>query len=86
MPREALPEPWLSFLRDLDQALTRDDGERPTELHCVGGFAVVQAYGIQRATADIDVVGVAPYGSGRRLIELAGKGRSCNASTRSTWM
>jgi len=44
-----------------------------TELHCIGGFAVVQAYGLQRSTADIDVIAVVPHGSSQRLIELAGK-------------
>ncbi len=44
-----------------------------TELHCIGGFAVVQAYGLERSTADIDVISEVPYGSNQRLIELAGK-------------
>lgn len=51
MPLSAPVEPWLSYLNALDAAL----GE-VTELHCVGGFAVVHAYGLERATADIDVI------------------------------
>ncbi len=43
------------------------------ELHCLGGFAAVQAYGLQRATSDIDVISVVPFDSSARLVELAGK-------------
>lgn len=68
MRPDAPTEPWLSFLNDLDREI-----EDPAELHCIGGFAAVQAYGLQRATADIDVIAVVPYGSGQRLIEIAGK-------------
>ena len=65
---KAPAEPWLSFLNDLDAQL-----EEVTDLHCIGGFAIVQAYGLERATADIDVLSVTPYHSGSRLVELAGK-------------
>ena len=54
--------------KDLDAAL-----DEQTELHCIGGFAIVQAYGLGRATADIDVLSVVPCSSGARLLELAGK-------------
>jgi hypothetical protein len=39
----------------------------------MGGFAVVQAYGLERSTADIDVIGVVPYASTVALGDLAGK-------------
>ncbi len=61
-------EPWLSFLNDVDAQLTNE-----TVLHCMGGFAVVQAYGLERATADIDVIAVLPHSSSTFLMELAGK-------------
>ena len=51
MPSDALHEPWLSFLRDLDKQLAS-----PTELHCFGGFVVAEYYGLMRATADIDIL------------------------------
>jgi hypothetical protein len=51
MPTDLLHEPWRSFLRDLDQLLTR-----PTELHCLGGFVVAECYGLSRPTADIDIL------------------------------
>ncbi|MCX6595547.1 MAG: DUF6036 family nucleotidyltransferase [Acidobacteria bacterium] len=67
-PSGAPVEPWLSFLKDLDDRLTEE-----TTLHCLGGFAVVQAYGLERATADIDVIAVLPYGTASQLMEHAGK-------------
>jgi hypothetical protein len=51
MPSDLLPEPWRSFLRDLDTQLVG-----PTELHCFGGFVVAQCYGLMRPTADIDIL------------------------------
>jgi hypothetical protein len=75
MPPDVLGEPWLSFLNDLDSKL-----EEPTEFHCMGGFAVVQAYGLRRSTADIDVLSVVPYSSSARLLELAGKESSLRAT------
>lgn len=74
MPPEPAPhpgtsvEPWRSFLKDLDDQLTEE-----TILHCMGGFAVVQAYGLARSTADIDGIAVLPYGKASQLVELAGK-------------
>jgi hypothetical protein len=68
-PNPAAPvEPWYSFLKDLDDRLTEE-----TILHCMGGFAVVQAYGLARSTADIDVIAVLPYGTASQLVEVAGK-------------
>src|SRR5438552_137755 len=51
MRSEPLPEPWRSFLLDLDKQLAG-----PTELHCFGGFVVAQCYGLIRPTADIDIL------------------------------
>jgi hypothetical protein len=51
MPSDPLPEPWHSFLLDLDKQLAG-----PTELHCFGGFVVAQCYGLTRPTADIDIL------------------------------
>jgi hypothetical protein len=64
---DAPPEPWLSFLNALDVGI-----DEPVDLHCMGGFVVVQAFGLGRATADIDVLSVSGaerrghYGSARR--------------------
>lgn len=67
--RTTLPEPWLSFLRELDPIA----GE-PTKVPCIGGFAVTQYYGSTRTTVDLDVIDVAPIASRNRLIEAGGKG------------
>jgi hypothetical protein len=67
MPTDPLPEPWHSFLRDLDTRLAG-----PTELHCFGGFVVAQCYGLMRPTADIDILesrGTDP----RTIAKLAGR-------------
>ncbi len=63
------PEPWRSFLEALDARI-----EQPSDLHCIGGFAITMFYGISRATSDIDVLPTLP---GHRLAELqrlAGEG------------
>ena len=64
-----LPEPWRSFLRELDERL-----EGPVVLHCLGGFVVTTCYGFPRTTADIDVLAVAP---GQSLVDaIAAAGES----------
>ena len=50
MPPE-LPEPWRSFLQELDASLTDT-----VDFHCLGGFVVTGLYGLPRPTADIDVL------------------------------
>jgi hypothetical protein len=64
-----LHEPWASFLRELDGHLTR-----PTELHCLGGFVVSELYGLERPTADVDVLETTTGIDAATLSELAGKG------------
>jgi hypothetical protein len=46
-----LPEPWLSFLRDIDDLL-----ENETHFHCLGGFVVTVVYGAKRSTSDLDLI------------------------------
>ena len=64
-----LPEPWLSFLKELDSIA----GES-TIVPCFGGFAVTQHYGLARSTVDIDVLDVVPLVARSRLMEAGGKG------------
>jgi len=64
-----VPEPWLSFLREVDQAL-----EGPVEVHCLGAFALRVLSGLSHPTADIDVVEVAPRKATRHLLAIAGEG------------
>ncbi len=65
---ESLPEPWQSFLTDLDKAAAG-----PLELRCIGGFAVSLYYGLARPTGDIDVVDVLPNDKKSWLATTAGE-------------
>lgn len=64
MPDE-IPEPWLSFLHDLDSA-----APGPVRLQCIGGFVVTMVYGFSRATGDLDVLEIAPTDAERSLLKL----------------
>ena len=63
------PEPWNSFLKDLDEAV--NDMVR---LDCIGGFVVTQLYGLKRPTADVDVIELAPREASAILMRLAVQG------------
>jgi Nucleotidyltransferase of unknown function (DUF6036) len=66
---KALPEPWLSFLRELDSAVDED-----LRLDCMGGFVISMVYGFSRPTADLDVLEIAPREAGRPMLELGRQG------------
>jgi hypothetical protein len=63
------PEPWASFLRELDELL-----KAAVELHCLGGFVVTQQYGVGRETSDIDFLSVATRSREDDVEALAGLG------------
>ncbi|MEK7832255.1 MAG: DUF6036 family nucleotidyltransferase [Acidobacteriota bacterium] len=69
MPSKQLPEPWQSFLSQVDDSLSDE-----VELHCFGGFVVTMLYGLARSTVDVDVVPATNRSAGQFLITLAGKG------------
>ncbi len=69
MRPKSIPEPWNSFLADLDAALTED-----VELHSLGGFAITIVYGLVRPTADVDVIATNPRSEIESVIQLAGRG------------
>jgi hypothetical protein len=69
------PEPWRSFLDDLDRLVASERGSSPIDTHCVGGFVVAMCYDLQRVTADIDVFEVVPGNALTVLLDAAGKGR-----------
>ncbi len=69
MPHKQPPEPWRSFLRDIDKTLAR-----PVELRCIGGFAIAMLYGLPRPTVDVDYLSVVPLDETAHLEALAGKG------------
>lgn len=63
------PEPWRSFLRELDERL-----KGPVELRCLGGFVITQQYGIGRETSDIDYLALAAQSRHDDVEALAGLG------------
>jgi hypothetical protein len=68
-PNESIPEPWLSFLRELD-SVAREE----VRLDCMGGFVVSMVYGFSRPTGDLDVLEIAPRDAGRAMLELGMQG------------
>jgi len=49
------PEPWHSFLKELDALAIGI-----VDFQCLGGFVVTQLYGLKRSTGDLDVLSIAP--------------------------
>jgi hypothetical protein len=68
MPHK-IPEPWHSFLREVDEGLS----ER-VEIHCLGAFVLMVLWDLPRPTGDIDIVEVAPTEATRELLKLGGEG------------
>ncbi|HWZ99017.1 MAG TPA: DUF6036 family nucleotidyltransferase [Candidatus Dormibacteraeota bacterium] len=64
-----IPEPWRSFLAELDEKATAE-----TRLDCMGGFVVSMEYGFSRETADLDVLVIAPREQVAPLLELGKQG------------
>lgn len=69
MPLKPIPEPWKSFLAEVDGRV-----EGVVELHCLGGFVVTMLYGLGRPTADVDVITIAPRDVIEYLLGLTRKG------------
>jgi hypothetical protein len=66
---DVIPEPWLSFLRDLDSAATKE-----IRMDCMGGFVMTLVYGFSRTTGDLDVLELVPKEAGQTLLELGMEG------------
>jgi hypothetical protein len=66
VPRDAIPEPWLSFLNELDRIATST-----VRLDCIGGFVVTMLYGLNRPTADVDVLEIAPLSAANAFAQVA---------------
>ena len=64
-----IPEPWLSFLRDVGRKLGRS-----VEVHCLGGFVLTVLWGLPRPTGDVDFIEIKPSEAGDELLEVAGQG------------
>jgi len=69
MSPKSIPEPWKSFLHEIDSQVN----ER-IDLHCLGGFVVTMLYGLKRPTVDVDVLSITPTHQREFLLQLAGKG------------
>ncbi len=69
MRDKKIPEPWLSFFREIDPQISEK-----IELECLGGFVITQIYGLARTTADVDVISVNPKSQSNFLFEIAGEG------------
>ncbi len=70
MPHSSqVPEPWKSFLGELDPEASAE-----TRLDCLGGFVATLLYGLPRATADLDVLLIAPREQREPLLELGIRG------------
>jgi hypothetical protein len=63
------PEPWKSFFSEIDAALSE-----AVELHCLGGFVMTILYGLDRPTADVDILPTGLKASTQLLIGFAGEG------------
>ena len=68
-PREAIPEPWRSFLNELDRI-----ADSTVRLDCIGGFVVTMLYGLKRPTADVDVLEIAPRAAAEAFSAVAMRG------------
>lgn len=68
MQHKPLPEPWKSFLSEIDRGATET-----LDFHCLGGFVVTTLYGLERPTADVDVLAIAPIDQRQSVLQLAGK-------------
>lgn len=67
MPRyDNIPEPWFSFLKELDALATET-----VRMECIGGFVVTVLYGLSRATADVDVLEITPRSAADAFSEVA---------------
>lgn len=67
--RETIPEPWFSFLKELDNLATTT-----VRLDCIGGFVVTMLYGLSRPTADVDVLEIAPQSAAAAFGQVAMEG------------
>jgi hypothetical protein len=66
---DRIPEPWLSFVRDVDRAL-----KEAVEVHCLGGFVLTVLCGLPRPTGDLDFIEARPRPAGQELLRVAGDG------------
>jgi len=73
MPHSQPPEPWKSFLAEIDRAV----GHRLV-LQCMGGFAMAMLYDLPRPTVDIDCLSVIRRAESPARCSWPDADRSCN--------
>ena len=61
-----IPEPWLSFLHDVDRALARS-----VAVHCLGGFVLTVLWELPRPTGDVDFIEIEPAEAASELLRIA---------------
>jgi Nucleotidyltransferase of unknown function (DUF6036) len=64
-----IPEPWQSFLSDVDQKL-----QERTKVHCLGGFVLAVLWDLPRPTGDLDFIEIEPPRANAELLKIAGEG------------
>ena len=78
MSSESLPpEPWHSFLRDLDEACNL-----PRVWTASVGLLSRSLYGLDRPTADVDVIELAPREASETLMKIAMQGSALHRKHR----
>lgn len=68
MSANVIDEPWLSFLKEIDDSL-----ESEISFHCFGAFAITIQFGLPRETSDVDVMSGIVREHHDKLVTLAGK-------------
>jgi len=66
---KSVPEPWKSFLGEIDAAISS-----PLRFDCLGGFVVTLLYEMSRTSADIDVFEIAPRSASQGVMQMAMQG------------
>jgi hypothetical protein len=69
MPSTQLSKPWKPFLSEIDAAVNQT-----IHFECLGGFVVTTLYGLERPTADVDVLSIVPGDQRDFIVKLAGQG------------
>ena len=69
MLAKSILEPWKSFFTEIDNSLHEE-----LALHCLGGFVMTMLYGLDRPTADVDVLPLGVNSAAESLMRLAGEG------------
>jgi hypothetical protein len=64
-----IPDPWLSFLRDVNRRLGQS-----VRVHCLGGFVLSVLWALPRPTGDVDFIEIEPSAAGDELLRIAGQG------------